>query len=320
MRLDGETEWSYSAGRKPNAMTAIVAADLEKSYGDTKALRGVSLSVSPGHVYGLIGPNGAGKTTLVRCLTGTTIPDAGTVSLFEQNPATTRLPDLGLLPQEFQPADRLTPRELISYYAGLYDAGRDVDEVLADVGLTAVAGTRYVDLSGGERRRTLVGTAIVNDPRLLFLDEPTTGIDPAGRRAVWSLVADLASAGTTVLLTTHDMTEAARLADTIGVITDGSLVAEAPPRELIAEYGGPSRLLIETDTDVELADYQTEPTNEGFVVENVSAREIGRIIESLEAADTPYSAVTWQEPTLETAYLELTGEQPRSMTRRVEAG
>lgn len=291
-------------------MTAIVAEDVKKSYGDTTALRGVSLSISEGRVYGLIGPNGAGKTTLVRCLTGTTIPDTGTVALFEQNPATTRLPDLGLLPQEFQPADRLTPRELIAYYAGLYDAARGVDEVLSAVGLTEVANTRYVDLSGGERRRTLVGTAIVNDPRLLFLDEPTTGIDPAGRRAVWSLIADLASAGTTVLLTTHDMTEAARLADTIGVITDGSIVAEAPPEELVAEYGGPSRLHIETDEDVELPEYQTKRTNQGLVVENVSAKEIGQIIEALETTGTPYSAVTWQDPTLETVYLELTGEQP----------
>lgn len=300
-------------------MTAIVADALEKSYGDTTALRGVSLSVPPGQVYGLLGPNGAGKTTLIRCLTGTTLPDAGTVALFEQNPATTRLPDLGLLPQEFQPADRLTPRELIAYYAGLYDSARDVDDVVAAVGLTAVAETRYIDLSGGERRRTLVGTAIVNDPRLLFLDEPTTGIDPAGRRAVWSLIAELTAAGTTVLLTTHDMAEAARLADTIGVITDGSLVAEAPPDELVAEYGGPSRLLIETDADVQLADYQTERTQEGLVVENVAAREIGRIIDLLEASDTPYSTVTWQEPTLETAYLELTGEQPQSPTQRMRA-
>ena len=292
-------------------MSAITADGLTKSYGDTRALRGVSLSVAAGEVFALVGPNGAGKTTLVRCLTGTTTADAGEASLLRSAPREATKERVGLLPQNFDPPDRLTARELVAYYAGLYDDAREVDAVLADVGVTDVADTRYANLSGGERRRTLVATALVNDPDALFLDEPTTGIDPAGRRAVHALIEGLAAGGTTVFLTTHYMPEVERLADRVGVLVGGELAAVDTPRGLVAEHGGDTRLLIATDADA-LPGYDAERTGGGLVVSGIGATEIGSVVDSLAAAGIEYDALSWREADLETAYLELTGEAPQS--------
>ncbi|PSP76487.1 ABC transporter ATP-binding protein [Halobacteriales archaeon QS_1_68_20] len=305
-------------------MDAIVAREVVKRYGSTVALDGVSLSVGAGEVFGLIGPNGAGKTTLVRALTGTTDPDEGEVALLEESPRSVGRDRIGLLPQAFLPADRLTARELVAYYAGLYDDARDPDAVLADVGLTDAADTRYEDLSGGQQRRACVGTALVNDPEVLFLDEPTTGIDPAGRRALWGLLEDLAACGTTILLTTHYMEEAERLADRVGLLAGGELLAVGTPAELIDEYGGESRVEIETagqSTGADAADapqlaadaapldeYTVEVRGQGLVVRGVGPREIGDVVDALATASVEYESLTWAEPDLEDVYLNLSGE------------
>ncbi len=296
-------------------MDAIVAREVVKTYGSTAALDGVSLSVAAGEVFGLIGPNGAGKTTLVRALTGTTDPDAGEVALFGEHPREVGRHRIGLLPQAFVPADRLTARELLAYYAGLYDDARDPDAVLADVGLSGAADTRYEALSGGQQRRACVGTALVNDPEVLFLDEPTTGIDPAGQRALWDLLADLAAAGTTILLTTHDMAEAEQLADRVGLLAGGEMLAVGTPADLVDEYGGDSRVVIETAperaasaTDApQLAEYAVEASEEGLVVRGVDAGEIGSLVDALAAAGVEYESLTWAEPDLEDVYLRLSG-------------
>jgi ABC-2 type transport system ATP-binding protein len=292
-------------------VTAIAAETLRKAYGGTDALSGVSLSVDPGEVFALVGPNGAGKTTLVRCLTGTTDPDAGEARLLGSPPRSVPKGRIGLLPQEFGPPDRLTARELVSYYAGLYDDPRDVDAVLDDVGVTDAAGTRYADLSGGEKRRTLLATALVNDPEVLFLDEPTTGIDPAGRRAVHGLIEDLAAAGTTVFLTTHYMDEVERLADRVGVLAGGDLVALDTPGGLVADHGGETRLLVGTDAE-SIPGYAAKPTDRGVVIRDLPPEKIGGVVDALAAAGITYDALSWSEADLETAYLALTGETPRS--------
>jgi ABC-2 type transport system ATP-binding protein len=292
-------------------MSAIAAADLRKSYADDPALAGVSLSIDPGEVFALVGPNGAGKTTLVRCLTGTTAPDAGEATLLGSPPRSAPEDRIGLLPQDFGPPDRLTARELVAYYAGLYDDPRAVDTVLGDVGLTDATETRYADLSGGEKRRTLLATALVNDPDVLFLDEPTTGIDPAGRRAVHGLIEDLAAAGTTVFLTTHYMDEAERLADRVGVLSGGELVALDTPTGLVADHGGETRLLVGTDAE-SIPGYDAELTDRGLLIRDLSPGRIGDVVDALSAAGIAYDALSWSESDLETAYLTLTGEAPRS--------
>ena len=294
-------------------MTAtLVAEDLRRTYGETVALDGVSLSVDAGEVFALVGPNGAGKTTLVRALTGTTDAE-GAVELFGADPREVDPERVGLLPQDFDPPERLTARELVEYFGGLYDDARDTESVLADVGLADDADTWYENLSGGQRRRTCVGTALVNDPDLLFLDEPTTGIDPAGRRALWSLLEDLADGGTTIVLTTHYMEEAHRLGDRVGLLADGQLVAVDDPDALVREYGGDPRLVVETevdltDLDLPLADGQrVEPGDGTLTVYGIDPGDIGRVVDALDGAGAAYESLTWTEPDLEDVYLDLTG-------------
>jgi len=315
-------------------MTAVlVAEDVRRAYGETVALDGVSLSVDAGEVFALVGPNGAGKTTLVRALTGTTDAE-GSVSVFGADPRAVDRERIGLLPQEFDPPERLTARELLDYYRGLYESGRDTDAVLSDVGLSADADTWYERLSGGQRRRVCVGSALVNDPDLLVLDEPTTGIDPAGRRALWRLLEDLAAGGTTIVLTTHYMAEAHRLADRVGLLANGELVAVDDPDALVAEHGGASRLVIDlasepgadgpvmddpatdgpaTDdptplpADLSLA-YDYERRDDSLLVYGVAPVDIGDVVDALDAAGVAYDALTWKEPDLEDVYLDLTGE------------
>jgi ABC-2 type transport system ATP-binding protein len=305
-----------------NAESVVRAEGVSKSYGETVALDGVSLTVDTGEVFGLVGPNGAGKTTLVRALTGTTTVE-GSVSVFDTEPAAGDRSRVGLLPQEFAPAGRLTVRELLTYYGGLYEESRPVASVLDDVGLTDAADTWYEDLSGGQKRRACVGAALVNDPDLLFLDEPTTGIDPAGRRAVWDLIESLAEGGTAVLLTSHSMSEIERLSDRVGLLRDGGLIAVGPPTELIGDHAGPSRLVIdlgETEksgdgTDDERAaevlgeaGFSVAVGSAEIAVEGVTPDEIGDAVDALADAGIAYESLTWTEPGLEDAYLRLTGE------------
>jgi ABC-2 type transport system ATP-binding protein len=292
-------------------MTAVLEAEnLRRQYAATVALDGVSLTLAEGEVFVLVGPNGAGKTTLVRALTGTTAAE-GRVRLFGRVPRDVSPERLGALPQAFRPYDRLTVGELVSYYAGLYDDPRPVDAVLADVGLAGDADTWYERLSGGQQRRACVATAIVNDPDLLVLDEPTTGIDPAGRRAIRGLVSELASGGTTVLLTTHAMSEAERLGDRVGLLADGRLVACDTPAALTGEYGGAPRLSIEGVTDASVPErigYPTTLTDGTLEVSGVGPRDIGTVLDQLEAAGVDPSALRWREPDLEDAFLALTDE------------
>ncbi len=298
------------------------AADVGKSYGETTALNGVSLRVSRGEVFGLIGPNGAGKTTLVRGLTGTTRV-RGDVRVFDTSPTAVDPHRIGLLPQEFAPPARLTPQELVEYYGGLYETARDTEDVLADVGLGDSADVRYEALSGGQKRRVCVATALVNEPDLLFLDEPTTGIDPAGRRALWELIDRLAAGGATVFLTSHSMTEVERLADRVGLLRAGRLVATGTPRELVREHGGRNRLVVGVDPEqaasedgpvataqdaLKRAGFEARLGLEELIVEGVTPAEVGKAVDALEAAGVAYESLTWTEPSLEDVYLRLTGE------------
>ncbi len=293
-------------------MTAIVAEDVRREYGDTVALDGVSLSVGSGEVYALIGPNGAGKTTLVRALTGTTAA-GGRVELFGAPPRDVARHRVGLLPQAFSPEARLTARELVGYYAGLYDEARTVEDVLETVGLGDSADVRYEALSGGQRRRACVGLALVNDPDLLVLDEPTTGIDPAGRDALHRTLTDLAGAGTTVLLTTHDMAEAERLADRVGLLADGRLVAEGAPADLVAEHAGEPVVEVAVADEaaateaLTAAGYEPTAAGTGLRVEGVAVEDVGALGEALADAGVAYDELAWRRPGLEEVYLRLTG-------------
>ncbi len=303
----------------------VVGEAVRKSYGDVVALDGVDLRVEPGEVFGLIGPNGAGKTTLVRALTGTT-PVEGTVRVFGVPPAAVNSGRVGLLPQSFDPPERLTARELVDYYGGLYDDARDTETVLRDVGMADDADVWYETLSGGQRRRTCVATAIVNDPDVLFLDEPTTGIDPAGRRSIHRLIERLAAGGTTVFLTSHAMDEVERLADRVALLRDGRVVAVGPPADLIGDHGGRARLDVAldgpaTDAAVDAVasalarpptgttdDPAVETTGDGLRVFGVRPERIGSVVDAIRGVDVGFESLAWTEPSLENVYLRLTGE------------
>ncbi len=290
-------------------MAVLVAEEVSRRYGDTVALDGVSLTVESGEIFALVGPNGAGKTTLVRALTGTTNAD-GTVELFGQPPRAVDRERLGLLPQSFDPPERLTARELLEYFGGLYDEPEPTDSVLESVGMADDANTYYENLSGGQQRRTCVATALINNPDVLVLDEPTTGIDPAGRRQLWNLLEELASAGTTIFITTHYMEEAEELADRVGLLADGQLVAVDSPSRLVETYGGDSLLYVHGEFDefvTDLFEYDTGLGNGRLTLRNVRPEDIGAVLGKLDDENVTYSSLTWTDPDLEDVYLELTG-------------
>ena len=301
---------------------AVVADSLRKQYGDTVAVDGVSLTVGEGEVFGLIGPNGAGKTTLVRCLTGTTDYE-GDAAVLGTPPEQVERARVGLLPQSFSPPERLTARELIDYYADLYDESRDTEAVLEEVGLASDADTWYEKLSGGQQRRACVGITLVNDPDVLFLDEPTTGIDPTGRRGLWRVIERLADEGTTVILTSHSMDEVERLSDRVALLSDGQVVATGTPEELVDQHGGQPRLVVRTEADPEALSQMGYRIDDGageLTLHGIGAADISAAIDALSDADIVYESFTWTEPTLEEVYLELTGRrfgQERSQSRVV---
>ena len=216
---------------------AITVRDLRKSYGPIEAVRGLDLEIARGEVYALLGPNGAGKTTAVEILEGHRERDGGEVSVLGHDPARRELAlreRIGIVLQTTGVEPYLKVAEAIEQYRGYYPRPRTLDEIIETVGLSEQRDQRIRKLSGGQQRRLDVAIALAGDPELLFLDEPTTGFDPAARRQAWDMVRNLRSSGATVLLTTHYMDEAEHLADRVGVIVNGAIVAEGSPAELMA--------------------------------------------------------------------------------------
>src|SRR6187399_1538660 len=219
---------------------AIVVSDLTKSYGDVEALRGISFEVAEGEVFGLLGPNGAGKTTAVEILEGYRRRDGGEAAVLGLDPGTAprELRErIGVVLQQSELSPLLTVRETHRMFAGYYANPQDVDEVIEVVGLTEKRDARVKSLSGGQKRRLDLGVALVGSPELVFLDEPTTGFDPAARRAAWELIRSLRSLGTTIFLTTHYLDEAQQLADRVAVLRDGLIVRQGKPSDLTASAG-----------------------------------------------------------------------------------
>ncbi|GAB3364998.1 ABC transporter ATP-binding protein [Modestobacter lapidis] len=275
---------------------AISIRGLVKSYGDRNAVDGVDLDIRRGEIFALLGPNGAGKTTTVEVLEGYRRRDGGDVQVLGVDPATGGRrwkADIGIVLQSGAGDSQLTCLELLRAQASYYADPRDPAEVLELVGLTEKAGARGRSLSGGQRRRLDVALGIVGRPRLLFLDEPTTGFDPEARRQFWSLIRSLRDLGTTMLLTTHYLDEAEELADRVGVIARGRLVEVAVPAELGGRGSAPA-VVTWTEHGVRRTAETATPT--GFVGE-LATRFPGEV---------PDLAVA--RPTLEDVYLRMIGE------------
>jgi len=279
-------------------MSAIAVKDLHKAYGKTEALRGISFDVAAGEVFGLLGPNGAGKTTTVEILEGYRTRDDGTVEVLGFDPARAERgfrERIGVVLQSSELWSNLTVRETHRIFAGYYERPRDVDETIELVGLTAKRDARVKTLSGGQKRRLDLGLALVGDPELLFLDEPTTGFDPAARRAAWELVRALRDLGKTILLTTHYLDEAQQLADRVAVLREGRIVRLGTPDELTGAALG-AQIRYRRNGEVVVLETE-EPTR---TLHELTGRALaeGRELEGLEV----------RRQTLEDVYLELVDE------------
>ena len=280
------------------ASAAIEVSDLHKAYGPVEAVRGLSFEVERGEVFGLLGPNGAGKTTTVEILEGYRRRSGGEVRVLGHDPAT-RDRDLqqrvGIVLQSCGFYPRVTVREAVQHFSKSYDHPRDADETIELVGLGEKADARTNELSGGQRRRLDLALGLVGDPELVFLDEPTTGFDPAARRTAWGVVRTLKELGKTVLLTTHYLDEAQELADRVAIVKEGRIVAEGPPDQL-----GPSsaRYRVSYLSSGKRVEPQTDDPTELLHRLTRDAMAAGERLDGLEVT----------RPTLEEVYLELTAE------------
>jgi ABC-2 type transport system ATP-binding protein len=281
-----------------NAGPAVRVSGLKKSYGSHEALRGIDFEVGAGEVFGLLGPNGAGKTTTIEILEGYRPRDAGEIEVLGADPA--HAPRewrerLGVVLQSSSLYPNLTVRESLRVFGGYYAGSRDPGEIIEIVGLADKADARCRTLSGGQKRRLDLGLALVGNPELVFLDEPTTGFDPGARRAAWETIRNLRSLGTTILLTTHYLDEAEQLSDRVAVLREGRIVRVGTPAELT---GGTGETEIRYRLNGKVIVEQTaEPTKRLYEL-TAAAVERGEELADLEV----------RRPTLEDVYLELTGD------------
>ena len=280
-------------------VAAIEVRDLHKRYGDFEAVRGIDIEVRRGEVFGLLGPNGAGKTTTVEILEGYRERTSGEVLVLGHDPGR-RGQELrkriGIVLQSSGIYSHITPREALAHWAAFFPKPRDVQEVLALVGLTEKADERSRKLSGGQLRRLDFALALIGDPELIFLDEPTTGFDPEARRAAWETVRSLRALGKTILLTTHYLDEAQALADRVAIVKDGRILAIGPPREL--GVGAAHYRVAYRDSAGELVERQTDDPTQLLHELTAEALARGERLEELSVA----------RPTLEDVYLELTAD------------
>jgi ABC-2 type transport system ATP-binding protein len=279
-------------------MTAVAVSDLHKSYGDFEAVKGVSFEIRAGEVFGLLGPNGAGKTTTVEILEGYRRRDRGDVSVLGIDPERAGLDwreRIGVVLQHDELYPFFTVRECVELFAGYYERPRDPAEVVRLVGLEEKASARVKTLSGGQKRRLDLAVALVGDPELLFLDEPTTGFDPGARRVAWETIRSLRELGKTILLTTHYIEEAQQLSDRVAVLREGRIAALGTPSELIGT--GPATEIRYRENGQVVVVQTAEPTR---VLHELTARALAEGVE-LEGLEV-------RRPTLEEVYLTLTEE------------
>ena len=277
-------------------MNAIEVRELRKSFGTVEAVRGIDLELPPGEIFAFLGPNGAGKTTTVEILEGYRQRDAGTVEVLGEDPGragTAWRERIGVVLQSSAVYPTLTVREMLALFAGYYRRPRPVEDVLELVGLAAKRDARVKSLSGGQSRRLDLGLALVGDPELVFLDEPTTGFDPAARRAAWETIRSLRALGKTILLTTHYLEEAERLSDRVAVLREGSIVALGRPDELMGR--GRETEIRYRRNGREVVIRTGEPTR---ALHDLTAEALAAGIE-LEGLEV-------RRPTLEEVYLSLT--------------
>ena len=306
--------------------TAIHCRDLRKTYdGKVEAVRGLSLDITTGECFGLLGTNGAGKITTIEILEGLLPPTSGEVTIlghsWERNPREVR-EWLGISLQETRLSEKLSVRETLILFSSFYREPRPASEVLEELQLTEKADTWVGKLSGGQRQRLAVATALVGNPKILFLDEPTTGLDPQSRRQLWDIIRRFQSAGGTVLLTTHYMDEAERLCDRLAIIDHGQVIAEGTPADLIERLGGHHvvEFAVSGNSDGATLDIwralpgvESVRHDDGFFSLNVRAPHltIPALLEAVEHRGSQLLHLTTRQASLEDVFVRLTGRHLR---------
>jgi ABC-2 type transport system ATP-binding protein len=296
----------------------IEVENLTKRYGDLLAVNGISFNVRQGEVFAFLGPNGAGKTTTVEIIEMIRRPTSGTVRLLGMDVTKekrTIVPRIGVLPQEFSSFDRITVRETMQFYARLFShANADIDGLIELVNLKDKAAEQYKNLSGGLQQRLGIAIALVNDPEVVFLDEPTTGLDPRARRDVWEVLLGLKKKGKTIFLTTHYMEEAEILADTVAIISKGVIIARGSPAELIENN---TNYLVLTLQSVDAKAFEIirelgfEPVHynhRDLKVRVERTEDILRTLNAIKDAEASFLSLSVRRSNLEEVFLKLTGE------------
>jgi ABC-2 type transport system ATP-binding protein len=294
---------------------AVQVAGLRKTYGPLEAVGGISFHVPEGEVFAFLGPNGAGKTTTVEILEGLRRLTDGKVSVLGLDPWTqgTELHrQIGVIPQDFRFFDKTTPTEAIVYYGALFGVRPDPPELLRRVGLTDKASARFDTLSGGQKQKLGLALALVNDPRLCFLDEPTTGLDPQARRGIWDVIRQLRKEGRTVFLTTHYLEEAELLADQVAIIHHGKIIAEGTPTAIIAEHGRADHVLVQAPPS--MADLLRQRLGLRVTIEgprlDIELRNKGdvlKVLSTIDASGIPWEGFATKSETLEDVFVHLVG-------------
>jgi ABC-2 type transport system ATP-binding protein len=295
---------------------AIEVDHLVKKYGDLAAVGGIDFRVRAGTVFSFLGPNGAGKTTTTEILEGLRRRTEGDVSVLGLDPwkdAYALHLRVGVIPQDFRFFEKITPKEAVQYYSSLFHTHPDPDELLARVQLADKANARFDTLSGGQKQKLGLALALTNDPEICFLDEPTTGLDPTARRAIWEVIRALKAEGRTVFLTTHYLEEAELLADQVAIIHHGRIIASGTPNEIITAHGRPERLRFQASPA--LADYLRPKLDlpviaaDGRVdVELHDQSDVLRVLTAVEASGLPWQNFSTAQDTLEDVFVRLVGQ------------
>jgi ABC-2 type transport system ATP-binding protein len=301
-------------------MPAIEVDDLRKNYGELHAVDGISFSVEKGEVFSLLGPNGAGKTTTIEILEGLRNKDGGQAMVLEMDPWKKGYElhkRIGVIPQGFKFLDYPTPREAIRYYGALFGRKVDPDDLLQRVILQDASNVWFQRLSGGQKQKLGLALSLVNDPELVFLDEPTTGLDPQARRAVWEVIRNLKKEGRTVMLTTHYLEEAEELADRVAIMDHGKIVAIGTTLEIETKFGSGQKLMVKAKED--LLKYLKENTNlpvesdgSGSVTITLGDKKDAMVaLRAIAESGTEWGDLTLRRDSLEDVFLRLVGEEEK---------
>ena len=298
-------------------MPAIVVDGLLKNYGQLRAVDGISFNVEKGEVFSLLGPNGAGKTTTIEILEGLRQQDSGTAKVLDLDPWNKGYDlheKIGVIPQGFKFLDYPTPREAIAYYGALFGKKVDPNEMLRRVILEDAANVWFQNLSGGQKQKLGMALSLVNDPEVVFLDEPTTGLDPQARRAVWEVIRKLKNEGRTVMLTTHYLEEAEELADRVAIMNHGKIAAMGTTEQIESRYGSGQKMIVKANDD--LLRFLQENTRlkvekaDGTVVIHLRDRDDALVaLGSIEESGAQWGDLTVRRDSLEDVFLRLVGPE-----------